>query len=125
MKNAFRTLIGAQILLWLAATFVTSSSFRSLQQEFHIPVSLFNGPTLFGRVETLVLFYSMVLACLAMLSFWNPMRHIYTVLVIVEMLLSGLRAIVVRSGLMDAFHVGDAVLTGVLLSMIYFSPIKD
>jgi hypothetical protein len=124
MKNTFRALVTLQILIWLGTMVIVRMSFGQIQREYHVPSSVFMVSRLFGRTGDFV-FLGAVIASLALLAFWNPARHIYTVMVVGDMLLLCLRNTVFRTGTMDAIHGADAVLTGVILSMIYLSPIRD
>jgi hypothetical protein len=124
MKNAFRTLVIAQVVLWLASAYVIPNSMREVQREFHIPSSFFYGSSLFGN-SLQFLFYLQVLATLSMLAFWNATRHIYTVLIVAGMALLTLNHAMVRSGVRDAINGADGIMTGVILAMIYFSPLRE
>jgi hypothetical protein len=124
MKNFFRGLVIGQVVLWLATVYVIPSSYRELQTEFGVPTSAFYLSSQFGR-SLEFLFYVEVIACLSMAGFWNATRHVYTALVVIGMLLECSSRMIVRTGVRDALHVTDALLTGLILAMAYFSPLRN
>jgi len=124
LKNIFRTLVIAQVLLWLVIVYALPPSFIALQREFRLPDSYVHVSTPFGR-SLEFLFYAQVIANLVMLGFWNASRYIYMVLAIADMAVVCFDPIIVRSGLGDALATADGVLTGLILAMIYFSPLRE
>lgn len=124
MKNLFRTLIILQMLVWFGIMFAANTSFRELQREFAIPTSLFATTAEFGRIGEL-LFVGLLIASIGLLASWDVSRHIYAVLIIGDMLLGAFQRTVFRDGVTDMFHGTDAIVTGVILAMIYFSPLRD
>lgn len=124
MKNTFRTLIGLQMLLLIASIAAATTTFRQMQMEYHIPMSLFAVTAEFGWIGNILL-AGLLIASIGLLVFWNATRHIYASIVIGDLLLTISRKAVFRSGATDMLHVAFAVVTGVILAMIYFTPLRD
>jgi hypothetical protein len=128
-KNFLRTLILLQVTVWIGQRVAEAVSIPTLIREFGLRFAYVDPVTsLFGYVVGsalfVALFISFLIASIGLFRFSASSRTFYLIVNIVAILLGLLHGPLVRSGSMDFFHSANVVLAGVILTMLYSSPVK-
>ena len=126
LKRIFRFLI---VLEW---GLVISGVIIGLISEPYLPIELRQYIEISDNVPLSILDYGVflfviinIIASVGLFIFWHHARIIYLLICILGFFLSGLYGPYVESGWESAFSFASEILTGVIIALIYFSPIKD
>jgi hypothetical protein len=128
-KNVLRTLVVLQVAVWIMQRLAASISVPTMVQMFGLR-SFYVDPvtSLFGRAAGnalfVALFLGLLVASFGLCSFSAVSRTFYLIVNIVAIVLGVLHGPMVRSGAMDFFYSANIVLAGVILTMVYSSPLK-
>ena len=71
------------------------------------------------------LFAALLIAGIGLCLFWTISRTLYLVVMTLQIVLALVHGPLVRSGSMDFFYSANILLTGVILTVVYGSPLKD
>jgi hypothetical protein len=129
-KNILRTLILLQASVWIGQKVAAAVSIPMLIREFGLQFAYLDPVTsLFGyavgNALFIALFICFLTASIGLFRFSAYSRTFYLVVNIVAIVLELLHGPLVRSGSMDFSHSANVVLAGVILTMVYSSPLKS
>lgn len=122
-KSTLRTLVLVQVGAFVATYLAANLTSHSLFREYAIPMALFSTtPTLFwlGVLLRLAFLASSVGLCF----FSSVSRTLYSIL-LAALLLAPPYNPTVRSASTDLFFSAEFILCGVVLALLYFSPLKS
>lgn len=68
---------------------------------------------------------AMLVASIGLMAFWEPARPLYLATVVVAILLTPLAGPYISSGWAQAIDGASLTITGVVLAIVYFSPLSD
>jgi hypothetical protein len=122
-KNTLRILVALQIAALLGAAVVATVSIRSLVGYYGLPSYIVSSAPAVFWLRTL-LSLALLVAAVGLCFFADVFRTLYVALTIAVLLLRSLRPSV-SSGPMDLLQQTDAVLRGVIMAVVYFSPLSD
>ena len=122
-KHTLKILVGLQIAALLGTALAAALSIPHLVADYHLPRHVVSaGPEVFwlGNILTAALLVAAVGLCF----FADISRTLYGVLALGLFVIYTFRPSV-SSGPMDVLHEADAVLRGVIVALVYFSPLSD
>jgi hypothetical protein len=122
-KNTLRILVALQIAAVLGAVVASSLSIPSLVRSYHLPAYVFSSsPEALWLANILTL--ALLVAAVGLCFFADVFRTLYVALTIGLLLLYTLHSSV-SSASMDLLQQTDALLRGVIIAVVYFSPLSD
>ena len=129
-KGFLRTLIVAEIALVIISVVVsllTESSLPEplrafLKAEFEAEITV-RAMTMI--IATIPLFVLMLGSSIGLFFFWRPARILYLIVTAVGLLLTPFFGPYVDAGWGSTLEEAATIVSGVILALIYFSPLKD
>ena len=122
-KHTLKILVGLQIAALLGTAVATALSIPPLVAAYGLPSYLISaGPQAFWLSNVLTIAF--LAAAVGLCFFADVFRTLYVVLTLGLLLLHTIRPSV-GSGPMDVLGDADAVLRGVIVALVYFSPLSD
>ncbi|MGH8200921.1 MAG: zinc ribbon domain-containing protein [Steroidobacteraceae bacterium] len=122
-KNTLRILVALQIAALLGSVVATSLSIPSLVRTYHLPTYVISSaPEVLWLANVLTL--ALLVVAVGLCFFADVFRTLYVTLTVALLLLYTLRPSV-SSGSMDLLQGTDELLRGVIIAVVYFSPLSD
>jgi hypothetical protein len=122
-KNTLRILVALQIAALMGAVVAASLSIPALVRNYHLPTYVFSSaPDVLWLANLLTL--ALLVVAVGLCFFADAFRTLYVALTAGLLLLHALRPSVSSSS-MDLLQQTDALLRGVIIAIVYFSPLSD
>lgn len=128
-KRFLRVLIVVNLILFVVSpvAFVVNEDWlpeplRAFEQARETEIT--TADWIQGSVDGAAIIAALV-ACIGLLVFWRPARPLYFCAIILGTLVTSLGGPDATSGWVEAIEGVSDILAGVVLALIYFSPLKD